>query len=50
MLTKVDVRVYWDSIALGIWEIKNISDSDWKPEDIYAALLNNVAELYIDID
>ena len=50
MLTRVDVRVYWDFIAPGIWEIKNHSDPEWKPEDIYAALLNNVAELYIDID
>ena len=47
MLTQVDVRDFWDLIAPGVWEIKNESEPDWRPEDIYTALINNVAELYV---
>ena len=50
MLTQVDVRVFWDCIEPGLREIKKESHPDWRPEDIYTALVNNIAELYVDIE
>tara|TARA_R100000951_G_scaffold28658_1_gene24631 strand:- start:2906 stop:3310 length:405 start_codon:yes stop_codon:yes gene_type:complete len=50
MLTQVDVRVYWDSVERGLREIKKEANPDWRPEDIYTAIVNGVAELYIDIE
>ena len=50
MLTQVDVRVYWDLIEPGLREIKKQAKPDWRPEDIYSALLNGIAELYVDIE
>jgi hypothetical protein len=50
MLTQVDVRVFWDCIEPGLREIKKESQIDWRPEDIYTALVNNIAELYVDIE
>ena len=50
MLTQVDVRVYWDSIEDGLREIKKEANPEWRPEDIYTAIVNGVAELYIDIE
>ena len=50
MLTQVDVRVFWDCIEPGLREIKKESQPDWRPEDIYTALVNNIAELYVDIE
>lgn len=50
MLTQVDVRVFWDCIEPGLREIKKESQTDWRPEDIYTALVNNIAELYVDIE
>jgi len=50
MLSQVDVRIYWDSIEPGLREIEKESKPDWRPEDIYTALVNNIAELYVDIE
>ena len=50
MLTQADIRLIWDHIKPGLQEIKNQADPDWRPEDIYAAVLNGVAELYIDVE
>jgi|TARA_Y100000114_G_scaffold120536_1_gene115507 hypothetical protein len=50
MLTQVDVRVYWDSIEPGLREIRKQAKPEWRPEDIYSALLNGIAELYVDIE
>ena len=50
MLTQADIRLIWDLIKPGLQEIKNQADPDWRPEDIYAAVLNGVAELYIDVE
>ncbi len=50
MLAQVDVRVYWDFIAPGLREIKEEANPEWRPEDIYGALVNNIAELYVDIE
>jgi hypothetical protein len=50
MLTQVDIRVYWDSVKRGLREIKKEANPDWRPEDIYTAIVNGVAELYIDIE
>ena len=49
MLTQVDARVYWDYILPGLLEIEKQAEPEWRPEDIYAALVHNVAELYVDI-
>ncbi|MGI9269675.1 MAG: hypothetical protein ACR2PE_04015 [Porticoccus sp.] len=50
MLTRVDVRQYWDYISSGLNKIKEESNPDWRVEDIYAAVLNNSAELYVDLE
>ena len=50
MLTRVDVRQYWDYISSGLNKIKEESNPDWRIEDIYAAVLNNSAELYVDLE
>jgi len=50
MLTQVDVRVYWDYIQAGLREIEKEAKPDWRPEDIYTALVNNIAELYVDLE
>ena len=50
MLTQVDIRTYWDSVEPGLREIKKEANPDWRPEDIYTAIVNGVAELYIDIE
>ena len=50
MLAQVDVRVYWDFIAPGLREIEKEAKPEWRPEDIYGALVNNIAELYVDIE
>jgi hypothetical protein len=50
MLTRVDVRIYWDSIAAGLREIENQAKPEWRPEDIYTAIVNGIAELYVDVE
>lgn len=50
MLTQVDIRTYWDSVEPGLREIKKEANPDWRPEDIYTAIVNGIAELYIDIE
>ena len=50
MLSQVDVRVYWDFIEPGLREIKKEAKPEWRPEDIYSALVSGVAELYVDIE
>jgi hypothetical protein len=50
MLTQVDVRIFWDCIQPGLREIEKESQPDWRPEDIYTALVNNIAELYVDVE
>ena len=48
MLTQVDVRLFWESIEPGLREIKEEASTEWRTEDIYTALVNGIAELYID--
>ncbi|MDB9705180.1 hypothetical protein OAA77_00760 [Gammaproteobacteria bacterium] len=48
MLSKVDIRDFWDVVSSGLHKIKEESNPDWRPEDIYSAVVNDFAELYID--
>jgi hypothetical protein len=50
MLTQVDVRIYWEFIEPGLREIKKVANPEWRPEDIYTAIVNGIAELHIDIE
>jgi hypothetical protein len=50
MLDQVDVRIYWEDIELGLREMKKEANPEWRPEDIYGALVSNIAELYVDTE
>jgi hypothetical protein len=50
MLDQVDVRIYWEDIEPGLREMKKEANPEWRPEDIYGALVSNIAELYVDTE
>lgn len=50
MLDQVDVRIYWEEIEPGLREMKKEANPEWRPEDIYGALVSNIAELYVDTE
>ena len=47
-LQSVDVRTHWDLIKPGLQLISMQCHTDWRPEDVYASLINGAAHLYMD--
>lgn len=49
-LPQADVRQVWDQIKGPLQELVDEYDEEWRPEDIYAAVVNNEATLYMNED
>lgn len=48
MLTQVDIRQVWDTVRPQLEYVKEIRGGTWRPEDVYAACVYGVADLYVD--
>lgn len=48
MLYSVDVREVWDVIVDGLREVKQKTDAEWRPEDVYHSILKGESFLFMD--
>lgn len=48
MLYSPDIRDVWDVIVDGLREVKEKTDAEWRPEDIYHSVLSGKSFLFMD--
>ena len=48
MLYSPDIRDVWDAIVDGLREVKEKTDAEWRPEDIYHSVLSGKSFLFMD--
>lgn len=48
MLEPANIRDCWESIRSGVEVVIELSDADYRPEDVYAACVAGQAFLYVD--
>lgn len=48
MILAVDIRKVWDRVVDGLREVAHQTDAEWRPEDIYHAVLSGKSFLFMD--
>jgi len=48
MILAVDIRKVWDIIVDGLIQVKHQTGAEWRPEDIYHAVLSGKSFLFMD--